>query len=137
VLQISTLRLTENIFLVKRSSVYQRYNTTGLRSQFYNIERWFIVQHLPSVTKLKFLHAWQSDQSYALYHSGVELFVSSLEVIGFLFNTWKIWNMCMTCICCYWCHFCVDVQVNILSVLFAFILNSEVFLTVNYFICVI
>jgi hypothetical protein len=33
------------------------------------------------------------------------------------------------------CYFCVDVQVNILSVLFAFLLNSEVFLTVNYVIC--
>jgi hypothetical protein len=45
------------------------------------------MQHLPAVTKLKFLHAWQSDQGYALYNSGVELFVASLEVIGFLFNT--------------------------------------------------
>jgi len=41
------------------------------------------MEHLPSVTNLKFLHAWQSDQSYALYNSGVELFVASLEVIGF------------------------------------------------------
>jgi hypothetical protein len=40
------------------------------------------VQHLPSVTKLKFLHAWQGDQSYAVYNIGVELFVASLEVIG-------------------------------------------------------
>ena len=37
---------------------------------------------LPSVTKLKFLHAWQSDQGYALYNSGVELFVAQLEVTG-------------------------------------------------------
>jgi hypothetical protein len=34
-------------------------------------------------------------------------------------------------------HFCVDVQVNILSVLFAFLLNFEVFLTVSYAICLI
>jgi len=40
------------------------------------------VQHVPSVTKLKFLHAWQSDQSYALHNGGVELFVALLEVIG-------------------------------------------------------
>jgi len=40
------------------------------------------VQHVPSVTKLKFLHAWQSDQSYALHNSGVELFVALLEAIG-------------------------------------------------------
>jgi hypothetical protein len=41
------------------------------------------VHHLPSVTKLKFLHARQSDQSCALYDSGVELFVALLEVSGF------------------------------------------------------
>ena len=35
------------------------------------------------------------------------------------------------------CHFCVDVQVNILSVLFAFQLNFEVFLAANYVICMI